>query len=95
MALHPQDANDIVHERAAFMRRLPRGYQVTILGSVHMSFTDLPAVHDLRTTSESPAQLAAARKILLGFFQEELRDIPCPLFHGGAPDDSLIRVGGG
>jgi len=94
MALHPQDANDIVRERAAFMGKLSRGHEVTILGSEHMSFTDLPAVPELRTASESPAQLAAARKVLLGFFQETLRDIPCPLFHGGAADDSLIRVGG-
>ena len=93
--MHPQDANDIVHERAAFMAKLPRGHEVTILGSEHMSFTDLPAVPDLRTASESPAQLAATRKVLLGFFQEVLRDIPSPVFHAGTVDDSLIRVGGG
>ena len=95
MALHPQDANDIVRERAAFMGKLSRGHEVTILGSEHMSFSDLSAVPDLRTTSESPAQLTAMRKVLLGFFQETLRDIPSPLFHGGAANDSLIRVGGG
>src|SRR5262249_30667956 len=95
MALHPQEANDIAHERAAFMRRLHRGYEVTILGSEHMSFTDLSAVPDLRTASESPPQLGAARKVLLGFFQEALRDIAWPPLHGGAAGDSLIRVGGG
>jgi dienelactone hydrolase len=95
MALHPQDANDMVHERAAFMRKLSQGYQVTILGSEHMSFTDLPSVPDLRTSSESPAQLIAARQVLLGFFQEVFRGIPCPLLHGGAVDDSLLRVRAG
>jgi len=94
MALHPQDARDMVNERAAFMRRLPHGHEVTILGSEHMSFSDLAAVPALRTATESPAQLAAARKVLLDFFQEALRDIPSPLFHGGTVADSLIRVTG-
>ena len=85
----------MVRERAAFMRKLPRGYEVTILGSEHMSFTDLPALPELRTASESAAQLVVARRVLLGFFQEMFRDVPCPLLHGGAVDDSLLRVGGG
>jgi len=84
----------MVNERAAFMRRLPHGHEVTILGSEHMSFSDLAAVPALRTATESPAQLAAARKVLLDFFQEALRDIPSPLFHGGTVADSLIRLTG-
>ena len=95
MALHPQDANDIIRERAAFMKRLTRGHEVTILGSEHMSFSDLAAVPELKTATESPAQLAAARKVLLDFFQEAFRDIPSPLFHGGTVGDSLIRVSAG
>jgi dienelactone hydrolase len=95
MVAHPRDANDMVHERAAFMHKLSNGHEITILGAEHMSFSDLPAVPDLRTASESPAQLTAARKVLLEFFQETLRSIPSPLFHGGTPADSLIRVGAG
>ena len=91
-ATHPQDAADISRERTAFLRRLQHGHEISILGSEHMSFTDLSAIPELRTASESSEQLVAMRRVLLGFFEEAMRGIPSPLFRAEAVGDSLIRI---
>ena len=92
-AQHTSDATDIANERAAFMRLLQHGHEATILGSEHMSFTDLSAIPDFRTASESPAQLTAARRVLVEFFDEALRGAHSKWLHGETAGDPLVRVG--
>jgi predicted dienelactone hydrolase len=90
-AAHAAEANDVSRERAAFLRRLPQGRAITILGSDHMSFSDLSAIPAFRSDSEAPEQLAASRAVLLGFFQEALRGVPWDLRHQGA-NAPIIRI---
>jgi len=92
-AQHASEASDIAHEREAFMRRLQHGYEATILGSEHMSFTDLSAIPEFRTPSESPEQLTAARKVLVAFFDEALRGTPSKWLHGESSGDPVVRIG--
>jgi predicted dienelactone hydrolase len=92
LAAHAAEANDVSRERAAFLRRLPRGFAVTILGSEHMSFSDLSAIPAFRSEFESPEQLAASGAILLGFFQEALRGVPWDPRRGAANTNPIIRI---
>jgi hypothetical protein len=91
-ATHAAEANDVSRERAAYLRRLPRGLAVTILGSEHMSFSDLSVIPAFRSEAETPEQLAASGAVLLGFFQEALRGKPWDLLHQGANANPIIRI---
>ena len=91
-AAHAAEANDVSRERAAFLRRLSRGFAVTILGSEHMSFSDLSAIPAFRSEYETREQLAASGVVLLGFFEEALRGVPWDLLHRGARVNPIIRI---
>ena len=90
---HPAEALSVGRERAQYMRRLTHGFEFTIGGSEHMSFSDLSAIAAFRSNDESVPQLRAARTVLLEFFEEALRGRPSALLDRGAVGDSLIRRG--
>lgn len=89
---HPAEASDVDRERAAYLRRLPRGFAATILGSEHMSFSDLSAIPGFRSETETAEQLLASRAILLGFFQEALRGKPWDRSYRGANGNPIVRI---
>src|SRR5262249_29236630 len=70
-----QLASQIAEERSAFEHHLTSGFWMTVLGSDHMMFSDVSAVSSFSSPTQSPAQLATAQAVTVGFFREVFQGV--------------------
>ena len=82
----------MLQERIVFRRHLRQGFALTLEGAGHMSFTDLSAIPRLQLGPNGLAQLLAARRALLAFFDQALRGEPSALLRSGDSAAGLLST---
>jgi hypothetical protein len=68
------------------------GIQVTLLGAVHMSFTDMAAIKAFGLPGDGKAFIDSTRAVLGGFFGQYLSGERSELIEKGSPKYPLVKV---
>jgi dienelactone hydrolase len=77
-------AATLERERKDYLQHTPRGLRITLLGSQHMSVSDLSVIPAFHLDANGADEIASSRAVVREFFNEALR---------GAKPSSLIRTG--
>ncbi len=85
------DAGNAI-SRNLYLRWSKPGVQITLLGPVHMSFTDLAVIKDFDLPGDGKAFIGKTRAVIGGFFGQHLLGEHSELIEKGALEYSLAKV---
>src|SRR3954452_23168770 len=78
--------------RNLYLRWSKPGIRVTLLGGVHMSFTDMAVVKAFELPGDGKAFIDSTRAVIGGFFGQYLLGEPSELIEKGSPKHPLVKV---
>ncbi len=68
------------------------GIHVTLLGAVHMSFTDMAVIEAFKLPGDGKAFIDSTRAVIGGFFGQYLLGERSDLIEKGSPKHPLLKV---
>jgi predicted dienelactone hydrolase len=78
--------------RNLYLKWSKPGTRVTLLGAVHMSFTDMAAIKDFELPGDGKAFIDSTRAVLGGFFGQHLLGVHSELIEKGSPKYPRVKV---
>jgi hypothetical protein len=78
--------------RTVYLKWSKPGIQVTLLGAVHMSFTDMVVIKAFDLPGDGKAFIDSTRAVLGGFFGQYLLGEHSELIEKGSPAYPLVKV---
>jgi pimeloyl-ACP methyl ester carboxylesterase len=89
---NPEEAKAIANERQEFVQKAKPGIQITLIGSEHMSFTDMAAVKAFARPGDGKAFIDTTRAVLRESFGEFLLGKHSDLIEKGSSKYPLAKV---
>lgn len=89
---NPEVAEEKAKTRDEYVRKAKPGLQITLLGSQHLSFTDLAVMPAFALPGDGKAFIETTRAVIGGFFGRYLSGKPSELIEEGSGKYPLARI---
>lgn len=88
----PDVAKDGARKQSEFLRRAKPGIKITLLGAVHMSFTDMAVIKAFGLPGDGKAYIDATRAVIGEFFGRYLEGKDSELIEKGSAKYPLVKI---